>query len=107
MLKWYVLSHDFNKKKIINYNVFGESFEKQLKKDRKKKFSNREELKEYLKHEFMYDYWCRAEHEIAVGGLFDKYPEEFEKIDIFRQLEMNLDNITDYVIKEMKFKFKE
>ena len=34
-----------------------------------------------------------------------KICNEFEKIDIYRQLEMNLDRITEYIIKELKFRF--
>ena len=40
-----------------------------------------------------------------VGGLFAKHPEEFEKIDIYRQIEMNLDRITEYVNKELRLNF--
>lgn len=107
MLKWYVLRHDFNKRKIVRYNVL-ENWEDDIKSARKKKkFNNRETLKEWLKREFMYYFWSKSEHEIAVGGLSSKYPEEFEKIDIWYQLELNLDIITDYIIKEMNFRFKE
>ena len=45
----------------------------------------------------MYHYWSRSEYEIAVGGLHSKYPENFEKIDAYHQLEMNLDHIVDYI----------
>ena len=47
-----------------------------------------------------YYYWSRTEHEILVGGLFKNC--KLEKIDIFRQIEMNLDRITEYVNKELK-----
>lgn len=107
MLKWYVLRENFNARKIERYNVLN-GWEDDLKTARKKKkFTNKETLKEWLRKEFMYYFWSKSEHEIAVGGLHSKYPEEFEKIDIWYQLELNLDIITDYVIKEMKFKFKE
>ena len=45
----------------------------------------------------MYHYWSRSEYEIAVGGLHSKYPENFEKIDAYYQLEMNLDHIVNYI----------
>lgn len=105
-LEWYVLNYDFNKKKIVNQNIFYNGTPDDLRKARRnKKFTNREELKEYLKKDFMYHYWSRAESEILVGGLFAKNDEDFEKIDVYRQLEMNLDQITDYVINKMKFVF--
>ena len=106
MLEWYAIREDFNKRKIVNYNVLS-GWENEIKKARKnKKFNDYASLKEWLKREFMYYYWSKAEHEICVGGLFVKSTEELEKIDIYRQLEPNLDRITEYVIKEIGFRFK-
>ena len=97
-LVWNVLLHDFNSDKIITYNVFSDEFKENLYKEyRKKKINNKLELKEYIKSKMMYHYWSRSEYEIAVGGLHSKYPENFEKIDAYYQLEMNLDHIVDYI----------
>lgn len=107
MLDWKVLRYDFNNHKINNYNIFGtsDSYEKQLKKARRKKeFTNYEELKEYLRKDFLYHFWSKSECEILVGSLSSNL-NELEKIDIYRQLEMNLDRITEYIIKELKFRF--
>lgn len=104
-MKWYVLRYDFNSKKVVNYNIFGKETKAELKKARRnKKFNNQEELKEYLRKDFQYHYWSKAECEMAVGDLFCK-PETMEKIDIYRQIEPNLDRITEYVIKECGFRF--
>ena len=43
-------------------------------------------------------YWCKSEYEILVGDLSCKASE---KIDAFRQIEMNIDRITEYVNKEL------
>ena len=97
-LVWNVLLHDFNSDKIITYNVFGDEFKENLYKEyRKKKINNKLELKEYIKSKMMYRYWSRCEYEIAVGGIHSKHPENFEKIDVYYQLEMNLDHIVDYI----------
>lgn len=104
MLKWYVLHQNFNKEEIEFYNVL-QGWEERIRKARKK-VKTKTEFKEWLKKEFMYYYWSRSEYEIVVGGLFSKYPKEFKKVDIWSQIEPNLDIITDYIIKEMKFKFK-
>ena len=97
-LVWNVLLHDFNSDKIITYNAFGDEFKENLYKEyRKKKINNKLELKEYIKSKMMYHYWSRSEYEIAIGGLHSKYPENFEKIDAYHQLEMNLDHIVDYI----------
>lgn len=97
-LVWNVLLHDFNSDKIITYNVFSDEFKENLYKEyRKKKINNKLELKEYIKSKMMYRYWSRCEYEIAVGGIHSKHPENFEKIDVYYQLEMNLDHIVDYI----------
>lgn len=97
-LVWNVLLHDFNSDKIITYNVFSNEFKENLYKEyRKKKINNKLELKEYIKSKMMYRYWSRCEYEIAVGGIHSKHPENFEKIDAYYQLEMNLDHIVDYI----------
>lgn len=102
-LKWNVLRYDTNQEKIVSYNILGYSFPEELaKRIKKEKIVNREQLKESLKRDFMYHYWSKAECEIAMGGLSSKYPEKFEKIDIWNQIEINLDNIVDYIILKMK-----
>lgn len=53
----------------------------------------------------MYHYWSKCEHEILVGDLFTE-EDDFKKIDAYRQIEMNLDRITEYVINELKINFK-
>lgn len=45
----------------------------------------------------MHDYWCRTEHEILVSDLGSVLTTNAEKVDIWRQLEMNLDRIVEYV----------
>lgn len=103
MLKWYVLKENFNTRKIEKYNVLS-GWEDDIKKARKK-CKTKEELKEWLKREFMYYYWSKCECEIFVAGLFTKDPKDFQKIDIWTQLEPNLDVITDYVCRELNLKF--
>ena len=64
-------------------------------------------MKEHLKREFMYRYWSKAECEMGMGGLWSTI-EELEKIDMWYQIEMNFDNVIDYIILKMDlFKKKE
>lgn len=106
-LKWNVMAHDFNKDKIVPYNIFFESFPEEIRKEiQKKRITNYEELKEYISHWSKYHYWSRAEHEIIVSGLHSKGDKE-EKIDVDWQVQMNLDRITEYVIRECKIEFRE
>lgn len=106
-LEWNVLRHDFNSDRIVTYNVLGDAFKEDLYKQYKsKKITNLSELKEYLKRQFMYYYWSKCEHEIAMGGLSSKHPEEFEKIDVWRQLEINLDHIVNYINTYLEMNLK-
>ena len=105
-LEWKVLRHDFNTNEIVLYNVVGQEFIDTLHKAViSKKVASYEQLKEFIDRYFMRKYWCRAEHEIAVGGLFAKSEKDLTKIDIYTQLKMNLDRITEYVNAELKINF--
>lgn len=102
-MRWNVMYEDFNTRKIKQTNILSNSFPEELAKAiKKEKITNREQLKTYLKQEFIHRYWSKSEYEIAVGGLHSKYPEEFEKIDVWYQIEMNFDHIIDYIIREMR-----
>ena len=109
MLEWYVLT--VRKNQIDKYNVLAgyegyEGYEDELRKARRKKeIVDRESLKLWLLKEFRCRFWCRAEHEILVGDCWVKDLKELMKIDVYSQLEINIDNITDYVIHKMNFKF--
>lgn len=102
MLQWYVLREDFSTREVKHYNAL-KGWEEYIKKARKK-CETREDFKIWLRKELMYHYWSKAECEIQVAGLFANKDEHFKKIDIWYQLEPNLDTMVDYIIKEMKFK---
>ena len=72
---------------------------------KKGKIKDRLQFKECLKGEFMYRYWCKREYEVSVGDLHEKDLSKYEKIDVYDQLEANLDVITDYIIREMGITF--
>ena len=102
-LKWNVLMHDFNSDKIVYYNVLNDeylidSLKKSIKKGEVVSYTD---VKDFLSGKFKARYWSRAEYEILVSGLIKSEPE---KIDIWYQLEMNIDNITEYMINKLKLK---
>lgn len=101
-LKWNVLMEDSAKNEVRPYNILGDSFAEELARAiKREKIEKREQLQDYLRSEFMYHYWSKSECEIAVGGLFTKY-DDLQKIDAWHQIEMNFDNIVDYIILKMK-----
>ena len=106
-LEWNVLLAASNTNKIINYNVLDKELVEILHKEivKKKTITKFEQLKETVNNWCKYYYWSRCEYEIGVGGAFAKYPDEYEKIDAYRQIEMNLDRICEYIIKELKIEF--
>jgi hypothetical protein len=107
-LEWYVLMWDSNNKKVVNYNVLGQELIEELHKKivKKKTITNYNELKESIRSWCMYYYWSKCECEIMVGGLFAE-EDEYEKIDAWRQIEMNLDRMCEYIMKELRIEFKE
>ena len=94
-LKWCVLHHDWNNNKIVNYNVMQGIAEELHKEVKAKRVHDKASLADWLKRELMYHYWSKAEHEICVSGFCKNDCEE--KIAARRQLEMNFDNIVEYV----------
>lgn len=101
-LKWYVMIHDFNSDKIIKYNVLAydyliDSLKKAIKK---KEITTYNELKEFIKRKLMAQYWSRVEYEILVSGIHTRV--EPQKIDVWYQLEMNLDNLVEYINDKLK-----
>ena len=106
-LEWNVLMWDSNAKKVVNYNVLvGQELIEILHKEivKKKTITNYEQLKENVKSWCMYYYWSKFECEIMVGGWFVK-DDEFEKIDAWRQIEMNLDRMCEYIMRELRIEF--
>lgn len=108
-LVWNVLRWDTNKKKVEVYNVFSDKdFVPDLyKKIKSKKITNYEELKERVKNYLMYYYWSKTECEMSIGPIPYNIKDIniFKKIDIYSQLEINLDLIVKYIITEMDIKF--
>lgn len=105
-LEWSVLMWDSNDKRVINYNVLDDELIQRLHKKivKKKEITNYEQLKEDVKRWCMFYYWSKCECEISVGGWFVD-EDDYEKIDAFRQIEMNLDRMCEYIIRELRIDF--
>lgn len=108
MLEYYALKLDFNTNKLQKINIFSESDAVEIKKLRKvRKIQNRLDLKIWLKSRLMRQYWSRCEYEMIISPWPRISRDEEIKIDIWTQLEPNLDVITDYVANTLNFRFKE
>ena len=111
-IEWYALYYNINSRKLESINIISrkliEDVYKQIKSG---KITNKSNLREYLRKEFMYRYWSRSEYEILVTDWppvtkeIDKESwvseKSLTKIDIYDQIKDNLDNITDLFILKM------
>ena len=93
-----VINYDCNRKKFVKYDIIP-YLTKQYEKN-KNKPSTFEELQKFVKDESMYQFWSRCEYEII---LMD-WPcqKESEKWDVYDQIKMNLDTITNVLIDNIK-----
>ena len=95
-IKYYAMYYDFNAREIRKTNVIHEDTLKRLQDMVKKgKIKDRLQFRQCLRGEFMYRYWSKREWEISVGDLYEEDLNKYKKIDVYDQLEDNLDVITD------------
>lgn len=125
-LCWNVWIEDFNTREIEEWNVFDHGrFYKDVIKDLIK-CTNKEEFAEKLRHNTMYYYWSKAEHEIVLTSWpphidkeeLDRLNKEYEeyhtkwrhypyrlgicpsvgkKIDVYDQLRLNWECFVNYI----------
>lgn len=111
---YYCINWDFNIDNIEYYDIMPyliETWEEQsrklknrlrnLKRHKERDFkaeancimpSTFEGIKEWIKDESMYQFWSRCQYEVIVTG-FPQQKREY-KLDIYEQIEMNIDVIT-------------
>ena len=104
---------------VINYNCNAQKFElydvipylvrtyKDLKKSKSKQKYNPlpvtfDEFKKFIKDESLYQWWSRCEYEIVLVDWPCQKHEE--KWDVYDQIMMNLDTITEIVMESVKAK---
>ena len=125
--EYYVLNYDFNKKKVIYYNIFNninvqEYTEKEVGKylrspkkykhivQHKNDFLGREEIVVYgfdalvkeIDSIIRWEEWSRREFEVSVGDAFETDCEKLEKWDCYGQAKPNMKMITYEVIRQYK-----
>ena len=130
--EFYVLNYDFNKKKVVNYNIFNnirvqEWTEKEVRKYLRapKKFKHivqyenkllgREEIALYgfdalveeIDRTIAWQERGRREYECSVGDAFTTDCNKLEKIDCYYQSKPNMEIIAREVIFQYKKQLKE
>ena len=122
--EFYVLNYDYNRKKVINYNIFNnilvqEWTEKAVKKYLRspKKFK----YESFFNKEVIYGFdalvreidsiihnqqWSRREYEVSVADAFETDIDKLEKWDVYQQSKPNIEIITREVIYQYKQQLK-
>lgn len=122
--EFYVLNYDFNKKRVINYNIFNnimvnewteKAIKKYLRSPSKYKYERYsqnaiygfEALCEEIRSIIAWQQCGRREYEISVSDAFETDVEEFEKWDVYEQAKPNIPIIARECIYQYKQQRKE
>ena len=97
MKSFNVLRFNFNTKKVEPFNVLPYFIEQY--KNSKDKPKTIEEFKKFIERKAKYEFWGRCEYEIIICG----WPniEDQEKWDVYSQIMINIDLITNLLIEEI------
>ena len=102
-LVWKAFRYDINTDKLEVFNVIDDGLIEDIEKANKKKEINSfNDLREVIRKYFMWRYWSKAEYEVIVSSMWDDSHIYDTKIDVYWQLEMNLDRIVEYINREME-----
>lgn len=98
MKEFNVLRWEINGNKLVPYDVlpyFRREYNELKKSERP---TTREQMAEFVKRKGMYRYWSRCEYEIIISP----WPNQDKdvKIDVWAQIEMNLDLVVDILMSE-------
>jgi hypothetical protein len=97
-----VIIEDFNKKEFIPYDVMP-YFEK-CYKEAKEKPITLEECTKFIDSKAKYRFWSRCEYEIVLTSFPSGKIKE--KIDVYSQIKLNLEVITELFMEDLKIKKK-
>ena len=99
MKEFNVITYDFNQKKFVPYDVIPYLVRTYEDKSGKDKPKTREEFRKFVDEESMYEFWGRGEYEIILVD----WPNEqhHEKWDVYGQIKMNLDTVTDILMESV------
>lgn len=99
MKSFNVIWWDFNKKEPEPYDIIPYLVDSYNKTSKKPKTF--EEFKEFIKAKSMFQWWSRCEYEITIQRWPPIKDDEGKKWDIHEQVMMNIDTITEILIKEV------
>jgi len=97
-----VIIYEPNYKKFISYDIipyFINTYKKLKEKKYKKIPKTFDEFKKFVEEEGMYQFWGRCEYEVILVDWPCQQTEK--KIDVWDQIKMNLDVVTEILMKEI------
>ena len=101
-LKFYVLNYDFNKKKVVHYNIFNNIHVYEATLELVNDYNNNKYSFNEFVHELLrivqWQEWGRREYEISVGDAFETDLNKFEKWDCFEQFKPNAEMFAHYLL---------
>ena len=100
MKSYYVITWDFTHDKVKHYDVIPylyRTYEGERNKPR-----TREEIKEFVLNTSKYQFWARCEYETIVHSWPTRDNGNEHKMDVYEQIEMNIDCVVDCLIKTIK-----
>ena len=98
MKQFNVIIYDINRKKFKPYNVM--NFFVDEYNEEKSKPKTFDKFKEFVERKSMWMFWSRCEYEIILSDWPPSGVEE--KWDIYRQIMMNIDIITEILMENVK-----
>lgn len=106
MIEFKVINWDTNSDRLVHYDVMPyiySEFEKYRKRNKLAiKNVTFEELKKFINDTAKYRYWSRCEYEVIVTGW--PVSRNTYKLDVYEQIKMNLDNITQLMLEDLQKK---
>lgn len=100
MNEFNVIIYDFNNKEFKPYNIIPYLKEEYYKEEYN--FIFFDDFKEFIINKSKYKWWSRCEYEIILTDWPNQKHEE--KWDVYKQIEMNIDIITQVLIDEVTLK---
>ena len=100
-LSWKVMRYNFNAKEVEFFNIFRNIRLQEGLENLIKNYTTFNKFKEDLSHELKYCFLGKCEYEVVVGDIVIKTLDELEKVDVYAQLEPNLDILAKYIIDEV------
>lgn len=98
MKSFNVILEDYNHRTFIPYDVMPYLVDKY--KESREKPKTFEEFKKFVKDQSMYQWWARCEYEIVLQSWPTGKNEE--KIDVYWQILLNIDLVTEILIENVK-----